>query len=223
MHPALNTLEKPQYNTHRTKLIIPEYGRHIHKMIDQIVAIKDPELKRKKSLAMIQAMGNLNPHLRDIKQFQHKLWHQLVIMSNYQLKAPSANLQPPRGLKDKKPASLDYPKKTLKYRFYGNNIKRMIDIARKWEDSQLKDFLIYAIANHMKKNYLIWNRDSVEDNVILDHLDLLSQGELRLPTKYKELYPSEILLKARGKESRNNQYQSGKNRKKKRKYNRKHS
>ncbi|MCY3998085.1 MAG: DUF4290 domain-containing protein [Flavobacteriaceae bacterium] len=211
--------DKPQYNTQRKNLNIPEYGRHIQKMIDQIVEIKDPEVRMQKSYGIIQVMGNLNPHLRDIKQFQHKLWHHLIIMSDFQLKAPSANLQPPKENLNSKSQKLPYPTKTLKYRYYGNNIKRMIEIAKTWEDNELKDFLIYCIANHMKKNYLIWNRDSVEDHVIIEHLEELSQGQLSLNEKYNQLSPSELLLKARGKDHRNNG-QTYKRRKKKNKYKR---
>ncbi|MCY4161021.1 MAG: DUF4290 domain-containing protein [Flavobacteriaceae bacterium] len=212
-------IEKPQYNTQRKNLTISEYGRHIQKMIDQIVAIKDPEVRMHKSHGIIQVMGNLNPHLRDIKQFHHKLWHHLIIMSDFQLKPPFPNLEPRETLNSEM-QKLPYPTKTHKYRYYGNNVKRMIEIAKTWDDSELKDFLVYSIANHMKKNYLIWNRDSVEDHVILEHLKELSQGELSLDQKYSQLSSTEILLKARGKDQRSKQTQITKRRKKKIKFKR---
>lgn len=220
MENTTHDIEKPQYNTQRKSLNIPEYGRHIQKMIDQIVEIKDPELQIQKSHGIIQVMGNLNPHLRDIKQFQHKLWHHLIIMSDFQLKAPSPNLEPPKEKLDSKTQKLAYPTKTIKHRYYGNNIKRMIEIAKTWEDNELKDFLIHTIANHMKKNYLIWNRDSVEDHVILEHLKELSQGQLSLNEKYNQLSPTETLLKARGKDHRGNYSHLNKRRKKKSKFKR---
>ena len=159
------------YNTQKKKLIIPEYGRHIHQMIDQAVALKDKEKRDKMAKSIIGVMGNLNPHLRDVPDFQHKLWAQLFIMSDFQLDVDSPFDKPSKeGYEKRKPNKLDYPQNYPKYRFYGNNIKRMIDFAIEWDNFDLKDKLILTIANHMKKCFLNWNKESVDDQVILDHL-----------------------------------------------------
>ena len=143
------------YNTQKKKLIIPEYGRHIHQMIDQAVALKDKEKRDKMAKAIIGVMGNLNPHLRDVPDFQHKLWAQLFIMSDFQLDVESPFDKPSKEVYDKrKPNKLDYPQNYPKYRFYGNNIKRMIDFAIEWDNHDLKEKLILTIANHMKKCFL---------------------------------------------------------------------
>jgi CRISPR/Cas system-associated endonuclease Cas1 len=78
-------IDNLQYNTERTKLIIPEYGRHLHKMIDQALECEDREKRNNLAKAIIGVMGNMNPHLRDVPDFQHKLWDQLYIMSNFEL------------------------------------------------------------------------------------------------------------------------------------------
>ena len=91
----MNSLE---YNTERTKLIIPEYGRHIHQMIDQAVALKDKDKRNNMAKAIIGVMGNLNPHLRDVPDFQHKLWAQLFIMSNFELDADSPFEKPSKEI-----------------------------------------------------------------------------------------------------------------------------
>ena len=199
----MNSLE---YNTERTKLIIPEYGRHIHQMIDQAVALKDRHERNKMAKAIIGVMGNLNPHLRDVPDFQHKLWAQLFIMSNFELYVNG------------KPSKLEYPQSYPKYRFYGNNIKKMIDIALEWEDGELKDKLIVNIANHMKKCFLNWNKDSVDDKVIFDHLADLSNGALKVPESKLPLTDSSEFLKNKVK-TNNNYKTNNKNRKKsKRRY-----
>ena len=212
----MNTLE---YNTERTKLIIPEYGRHIHQMIDQAVKLDDKAERNKMAKAIIGVMGNLNPHLRDVPDFQHKLWAQLFIMSNFELEVDSPFEKPSRELYlNSKPSKLNYPQSFPKYRFYGNNIKKMVDIANDWDDGELKDKLIANIANHMKKCFLNWNKDSVDDKVIFDHLADLSNGSLKVPDSELPLTDSSEFLKNRVKTS-NNFKSNNKNRKKsKRRY-----
>ena len=189
----MNSLE---YNTERTKLIIPEYGRHVHQMIDQAVALKDKDERNKMAKAIIGVMGNLNPHLRDVPDFKHKLWAQLFIMSNFELDADSPFEKPSKEVYvNAKPNKLEYPQSFPKYRFYGNNIKRMIDVAVNWEDGEMKKELIYVIANHMKKCFLNWNKDTVEDDVIFKHLNELSNGKINYSNEDKPLSDSENLIK----------------------------
>jgi hypothetical protein len=206
------------YNTQKKKLIIPEYGRHIHQMIDQAVALKDKEKRDKMAKSIIGVMGNLNPHLRDVPDFKHKLWAQLFIMSDFQLDVDSPFDKPSKEVYEKrKPNKLDYPQNYPKYRFYGNNIKRMIDFTIEWDNFDLKEKLILTIANHMKKCFLNWNKEAVDDQVILDHLLDLSDGKLKVSESDLPLTDSAEFLKTRPK---NNGYKSNnKSRKKpKRRY-----
>ena len=213
----MNSLE---YNTERTKLIIPEYGRHVHQMIDQAVALKDKDERNKMAKAIIGVMGNLNPHLRDVPDFKHKLWAQLFIMSNFELDADSPFEKPSKEVYvNAKPNKLEYPQSFPKYRFYGNNIKKMIDIAMSWEEGDLKDKLIANIANHMKKCFLNWNKDTVEDKIIFDHLADLSNGTLKVPESKLPLTESSEFLKNKVKTNNNYKTTNNKNRKKpKRRY-----
>ena len=131
-------IDNLQYNTERTKLIIPEYGRHLHKMIDQALECEDREKRNNLAKAIIGVMGNMNPHLRDVPDFQHKLWDQLYIMSNFELDIDSPYPLPSKEVYEERPDKLNYPQNFPKYRFYGNNIKRMIDVAISWEDGEMK-------------------------------------------------------------------------------------
>ena len=186
-----------EYNTERPHLIIPEYGRHIQKMVDQAVAEQDPEKRNKQAKSIISVMGNLNPHLRDVADFQHKLWDQLFIISDFKLDVESPYEKPSVEALRELPASLEYPQNFPKYRFYGNNIKRMIDVAIGWEEGDKKDGLVLTIANHMKKCFLNWNKDTVEDDVIFVHLFELSDGKLNLKESEQALRNSSILLKTK--------------------------
>ena len=168
-------------------------------MVKQIIDIKDKNERNKKAKAIIDVMGNLNPHLRDISDFQHKLWDQLFIMSNFKLDVNSPFEKPEAELLSKKPKPMDYPNNPPKYRFYGSNLKKMIVAANKWEESEMKDALVYNIAKHMKKGFLNWNKDTVDDTIIFEHLSELSEGKLFIKEELLPLTSSETLLKLKSK------------------------
>lgn len=206
-------METLQYNTKRTQLIIPEYGRHVQLMINQILETQNREERNKMARAVIGIMGNMNPHLRDVPDFQHKLWDQLFIMSNFQLDVDSPFEKPQQEVLEQKPDRLAYPQRNPKYRFYGNNIKSMINVAMNWEDGDLKNALVYNIANHMKKCFLNWNKDTVQDEVIFNHLLELSDNKLKVREEDLPLTDASEFLKIRSKNgngSKNNQKQRNK-------------
>ena len=188
-------IDNLEYNTERPKLIIPEYGRHIQKMVDYAVSLEDREERNKTAKSIIAVMGNLNPHLRDVPDFQHKLWDQLFIISDFKLDVDSPYPVPSKEELSERPEPLEYPQNHPKYRFYGNNIKRMIDVACSWEDGDMKDGLGLTIANHMKKCFLNWNKDTVEDDVIFQHLFELSNGKLNMKNSEEDLTNATDLLK----------------------------
>jgi hypothetical protein len=188
-----------QYNTEREHLIIPEYGRHLQKMINHAVAQESKEERNRLAKAIISIMGNMQPHLRDVPDFQHKLWDQLFIMSDLKLDADSPFEIPTEEMLNVRPEPLNYPQNFPKYRFYGNNIKTMIDVANTWEQGEMKEALQYTIANHMKKSFLNWNKDTVEDSVIFGHLFELSDGKIDLRGSKEDLSDSTSLLKTQRK------------------------
>lgn len=200
-----------EYNSERTTLIIPEYGRHIQKLVDHCISLASKEERNKMAQAIIDVMGNLQPHLRDVPDFKHKLWDQLHIMSDFQLDVDSPYDKPSKEEFLEKPERLNYPKSASKYRFYGNNIQIMIDTALTWEDGEMKEALVLTIANHMKKCFLNWNKDTVEDSVIFEHLFELSDGQLDLRNSEEPLTESKELMR-----NRKGQGNKGKNQKRKR-------
>ncbi|MEG3659077.1 DNA phosphorothioation-dependent restriction protein DptG [Arenibacter palladensis] len=193
----MNLVENLEYNTERPKLIIPEYGRHFQKMVDHAISIEDDAERNRVAQAIISVMGNIQPHLRDVPDFQHKLWDQLFIMSDFKLNVESPFPITSKETLQKRPDPLEYPQNFPKYRFYGNNIKRMIDVAVKWEKGDMRDGLEYAIANHMKKCYLNWNKDTVDDKAIFKHLYELSDGKIDLAKEGENLTESGQFLKNR--------------------------
>jgi hypothetical protein len=188
-----------EYNSERPHLIIPEYGRHIQKLVDHCVALEDKEERNKMARAIVDVMGNLQPHLRDVPDFKHKLWDQLFIMSDFKLDVDSPYEKPEKEVLQAKPEPLAYPIAASKYRFYGRNIQTMINTALTWEEGEAREALYFAIANHMKKCYLNWNKDTVEDTVIFNHLSELSNGKINLKGSDETLSEVKDLMRTKSK------------------------
>lgn len=204
-----------EYNSDRPNLIIPEYGRHIQKLVDHCVELESEEERKKMANAIVDVMGNLQPHLRDVPDFKHKLWDQIFIMSDFRLGVESPYGTPDKVELEAKPEPLPYPKMASRYRFYGHNIQTMIDVALSWEEGELRTALIYNIANHMKKCYLNWNKDTVDDAVIFKHLLDLSDGKIDLTGSEEALASSSSLMKksTNGRSNKNPRHKSNNNRK----------
>ena len=185
------------YNTTREQLILPEYGRNVHQMVQHALTIEDREERNRAAEAIIVLMGQLNPHLRDVEDFTHKLWAHLFIMSDYKLDVDSPYPKPDREKRNARPEKLSYPAKKIKYRHYGRAIEMMIDAAVEYEEGDEKQALIGSIANLMKRHYLKWNRDSVDDRVIANHLKELSNNQLSVPDDFEFQDTNEILKSQR--------------------------
>lgn len=169
-----------EYNTDRPQLKIPEYGRNVQNMVAYCHGIENREHRNKVARSIIDVMGNLNPHLRDVPDFKHKLWDHLFIMSNFEMDVDSPYPIPTPETFEEKPDLVPYPVKSARYRHYGGIVRKMIAYAVQLEEGDLKDGLKMAIANQMKKSYMLWNKDTVEDAVILKEMADISNGALTL-------------------------------------------
>lgn len=183
-----------EYNSQRSKMSISEYGRNIQKMIEQIIEIEDREQRNHQARAIINVMGQLNPHLRDVNDFKHKLWDHLFIMSDFKLDVDSPYPIPSAQSLARKPERLGYASNHIKFKHYGRHIEKIIEKACDLEDGAEKTALIKLIANHLKKSYLTWNRDAVTDEEIASHLQALSKGKLQLDENIKLSQPSEAVI-----------------------------
>ena len=189
-------MEGLTYNTSREDLSIPEYGRNIKNMIDYAISVTDKDERQKIANAIISVMGQLNPHLRDIPDFRHKLWDHLFIISDFQLDVESPYPIPKKGEMVEKPELLTYSKgkRKIKYAYYGKSVNLFINEAIKKEGEE-KKILSISVANLMKKLFLTWNKEYVEDSIIFKHLEELSNGELTLDKETK-LISVEVLSKS---------------------------
>lgn len=183
-----------EYNTSRKKLVLPEYGRNIQKMIELTKAESDPEKRNKMAQAIIAIMGNMNPHLRDIADFKHKLWDHLAIIAEFDLDIDSPYELPELEKLQEKPESVPYKHKDAKFKHYGQTIEKMVQVAIEMEDGELKEILIQLIANHMKKSYLTWNKEAVSDEQIFKDLGVISGGKISLNSEETTLTETKDIL-----------------------------
>ena len=168
------------YNTSREQLIIPEYGRHVQKMVKHATSIEDKEERKKCVQSIISYMGQMNPHFRDIPDYKHKLWDHLFIMSEFKLEVDSPYEKPSPEKLAEKPDLVKYPKTKFSFSYYGKHIETMIETALKMKDEEEKYILTGMIVNHMKKCYIAWSKSSIDDKIIFKHLEKLSKGQLEL-------------------------------------------
>ena len=167
-----------EYNTTRNHLVMREYGRHIQKMVEHVVTIEDPVKRQQQALLAIELMGFLNPHLRNVEDFRHKLWDHLFFISDFKLKVESPYPIPEKATYKSKPDPLSYPRRYPKYSHLGKNLELVIDKALREEDQEKKNGFAHAIAYYMKMAYSNWHKELVHDDAIRGELNRITGGEL---------------------------------------------
>ncbi|AWO01248.1 DUF4290 domain-containing protein [Chitinophaga alhagiae] len=168
-----------EYNTARNHLIMREYGRNIQRMIEYILTIKDREHRQQQVMAVIELMGTLQPHLRNVEDFRHKLWDHLFLVSDFKLDVDSPYPIPTRETLRSKPDRLPYPKKYPRYRHFGKNLEMVIDKALKEKDPEMKEGFTQVIGNYMKLAYGNWHKESVHDDAVKSELSIITEGQLQ--------------------------------------------
>ncbi len=169
------------YNSTRPKLILAEYGRNVQNMVDYICTLSDREERNRLAQVVIDMMGVLNPHLRDVSDFKHKLWDHLYIISDFKIDVDSPYPIPTKENIHHKPETLKYPNHNIRFKHYGHTVEEMINKTLNISNPEARLKMTLSIANFMKMAYLTWNKDSVSDDQILQDLKTLSRGELVLP------------------------------------------
>lgn len=209
-----------EYNTKRTHLHMPEYGRIIQQLVERCKELETKEQRNEMAVAIVDFMGQRNPQLRDEENYKHKLWDHLFIMANYDLDVDSPYPFPTMEELKEKPKRMEYPKLQGDFKFYGKSILQLIDKAIELEDGDEKDALIQVIANNMKKSYNVYNKEHVQDEVIFRHLKDLSENRLDL-TGLDSLEKSKIYYATNrnGKSNGKNQNQNNQNKRKNFQYN----
>lgn len=169
------------YNTQREKLMMPEYGRHVQEMNNYVKNLPDKEKRNEQIQAVVAVMGTLNPQLRDINDFKHKLWDHVQIISDFQIDIDSPYPTPTKETLHTRPDPIPLQKTPIKAAHYGRNIQNMIEVIAAREDDEVKTYMIKTLASYMKQQYLIWNKDSVSEETIFKDIYRLSDGRITVP------------------------------------------
>jgi hypothetical protein len=169
-----------EYNSQRKKLVLPEYGRHIQKMIQYVANIQNRTKRNEQVMALVSIMGDLNPHLRDVNDFKHKLWDHVQIIADFDIDIDSPYPIPSRESFQEKPAIIPHKTTPVRIMHYGRNVQNMIDAIVARPATENNNALIVALGNFMKREYLLWNKDSVTDEIIFRDIVALSKGRIRI-------------------------------------------
>ncbi|KFE99548.1 hypothetical protein IX39_02475 [Chryseobacterium formosense] len=207
-----------EYNTQKTQLNMPEYGRIIQQLVERCKEVSDKEERNEMAMAIIDFMGQRNPQLRDEENYKHKLWDHLFILANYDLDVDSPYPFPTQEQLQEKPKRMEYPKLQGDFKFYGKSILQLIEKAIELEAGDEKEALIEVIANNMKKSYNVYNKEHVTDDVIFRHLKELSENRLDL-TSIESLEKSKIYYANNTNRNNNNKNTNNKNQPAKRRFN----
>ncbi|NQU53086.1 MAG: DUF4290 domain-containing protein [Bacteroidetes bacterium] len=189
------------YNSQRTKLALPEYGRNIQTMVNFLFTIDDKEKRNRHAQTVIDVMGNLYPYLRDVAEFKHKLWDHLAIMSNFELDIDYPYDPPSPDILTEKPKIVPYNQHRIRYKHYGRTMELLIESVDGLEGEE-REIMIELLANHMKKSYLAWNKDAVEDKKIFKDIAELSKGKIVVDEELKLTETKQILSSSKPKKKK---------------------
>lgn len=203
------------YNTSKEKIALPEYGRNFQNMVELIESVENKEERTKMAYILVKVMSNLLPSKHE-SYFDRKMWDQLHIMSNFKLDVDSPYPVPSLEDVSRKPNKISYRDNLVRYRHYGRIIQSMVAKVAAMEEGEEKQECVHALANQMKKLYLIWNRDVVEDDLIINDLHSISSGDLSF-TSEMGLTPTASIFNNRDKKRNNNSNNHQKKKKKNKK------
>lgn len=209
-----------KYNTSRNHLLLPEYGRNVQNMIAHAIGISDRDERNKATQAIIEVMGQLNPHLRDEDDYRHKLWTHLFIMSDFNLDVDSPYEIPEQESLAESPNQMPYPKSKIRFGHYGKYSQLILKKSKEMTDEGEREYMVNKMGTFMKKQYLVHNNSAVENVVIAKQLEELSEGDLKIENP-EDLGSTNQMLKTLGIDQNKNNNKRQQNGKKKQNNNKK--
>ena len=169
------------YNTEREKLAMPEYGRNVLNMVEDVKKIEDRAKRSEQARAVVRVMEILNPQVHSADNWEQKLWDHLYIMAGYDLDVDSPYPMPSPEQRKSRPEIIPLKKKPIKATHYGRNIESIIDLIASEPEGEMKTAMIRSLAMYMRQQYLIWNKDSVADTTIFSDIEKLSEYRIKVP------------------------------------------
>lgn len=205
---------RKNYNYKRRKLYMPEYGRHIHEMVDSLFEIEDRQERTRQAKAVIAVMGNLNPLLRDTADFKHKLWDHLFIMSDFKLDVDSPYQQPSRQELMVRPEKLQYPQSRIMFKHYGKYAQRFVRAIAAEQKSHRANDEMMNMARYMRAKSYEYNNEHPNNEAIIRDIRIMAGGNITIDldainamrSEYRQNQPSRN-MKGRKQQQRNGRKQ----------------
>lgn len=193
------------YNSQRVSIILKEYGRNIQDLVRQLGEIEDREERNRFAYTLVELMRQLNPAARETHETAQKVWDDLHIISNFELDLDGPYPKPDPSIIEKKPLRMEYPQGNVRFKHYGRNLERMVEEVVAKEDEEEKEAGTIFLGKMMKNFGHVWNKENVDDMVILKQIKELSKGELTLDT---EMVQNEKPFEVSTSNNNNNNYRN---------------
>ncbi len=185
-----------EYNTSREGLLIPEYGRNVQKLVQELILEPDRDRRTRMAQVVIRIMAQVR-QTRDQENggdFQQKLWDHIHIISDFKLDVDSPYPPPPEEVLTRKPKRMEREKEPIRFRYFGRNVQKVVREVAELEEGEQKDLLIHTLANYLKKLFLTWNRESVDDEIIFRQMEEISGGKIKLSDEKTKLHETSDIL-----------------------------
>ncbi|HTH57044.1 MAG TPA: DUF4290 domain-containing protein [Cyclobacteriaceae bacterium] len=200
-----------EYNSQREHIILKEYGRNVQKLVNYIRTIPDKEKRTQMATTLIELIKQLAPVAKEAQENPQRMWDDLYIMANFDLDVNNPFTTPDRSILQKKPRKMEYPQSEVRFRHYGKNIERLVQEAMKKEDPQEREEATIYLGKLMKTFYGNWNKETLDDSVIVRDITNMSKGKLTLNLEkvrednlFEKLYREKKKTHPQGKEDRDN-------------------
>ncbi|MBX2962451.1 MAG: DUF4290 domain-containing protein [Cyclobacteriaceae bacterium] len=189
-----------EYNTARPHIILKEYGRNVQKLVEYIRSVPDKNKRTELSATLIELIKQLTPSLKDQPENPQRLWDDLYIIADFNLDINNPYPVPEPEVLFKKPMKVNYPQSKVRFKHYGKNIEKLVKEALKKEDPAEKEEAIIYLGKLMKTFFGAWNKEMLDDSVILNDIKIMSEGKLTLNIdKVREENLFEMLYRERKK------------------------
>jgi hypothetical protein len=169
-----------EYNSQREHIILKEYGRNVQKLVNYIRTIPDKQKRTQMATTLIELIKQLAPVAKEAQENPQRMWDDLYIMANFDLDVDNPFSTPDRSILQKKPRKMEYPQSEVRFKHYGKNVERLVQEAIKKEDPQEREEAMIYLGKLMKTFYSNWNKETLDDSVIVKDLAIMSKGKLTL-------------------------------------------
>lgn len=168
------------YNTKRKKLILPEYGREIQKMVDYCMTLPDRDERLRCAKTIVDTMERMNPQVRQNDNYKQRLWDQLALISDFKLDIDWPVDVSQAHVIHEKPQPMKYPMSKIPVRHYGKMVFELLDKLKNMQPGPERDELMALTANQMKRDLTLWGHGLSDNEKVADDMARFTDGKIQL-------------------------------------------